>query len=61
MKILLTGGAGFIGSWVADRLIQEGHEVLIIDNLSSGIESNINQNAEFVKCDVRDKELLSKT
>lgn len=60
MKILLTGGAGFIGSWVADGLIHEGHEILIIDDLSSGVESNLNREAEFIKCDVRDKELLSK-
>jgi UDP-glucose 4-epimerase len=60
MKILLTGGAGFIGSWVADIFIQQGHEILIIDDLSSGVESNINKHAEFVKCDIRDKELLSK-
>lgn len=60
MKILQTGGAGFIGSWVTDSFIKEGHEVLIVDDLSSGDESNININAEFVKCDIREKRLLSK-
>ncbi|GGN93186.1 dTDP-glucose 4,6-dehydratase [Saccharibacillus kuerlensis] len=43
-KILLTGGAGFIGRWVAKRLLNEGHQVWILDDLSNGRESNI---AEF--------------
>ncbi|MCK4404512.1 MAG: NAD-dependent epimerase/dehydratase family protein [candidate division Zixibacteria bacterium] len=53
MKILITGGAGFIGSNVADRFIQEGHKVTIIDNLSTGVESNVNQKAKFYKADIR--------
>ena len=60
MKILITGGAGFIGSWVSDKFIESGHEVVVIDDLSSGSESNINKKAEFIKCDIRDKEFLSK-
>ena len=53
MKIIVTGGAGFIGSNAADRFIQEGHEVTIIDNLSTGMESNVNKKAKFYKVDIR--------
>ncbi|MGB2805109.1 MAG: NAD-dependent epimerase/dehydratase family protein [Candidatus Zixiibacteriota bacterium] len=53
MKIIVTGGAGFIGSNAADRFIQEGHEVTIIDNLSTGVESNVNRMARFFKVDIR--------
>ena len=53
MKIIVTGGAGFIGSSVADRFIQEGHKVTVIDNLSTGVESNINKKARFFKVDIR--------
>ncbi len=52
MKILVTGGAGFIGSHLVDRLIKEGHEVSIIDNLSSGKEVNLNPQAKFYKLDI---------
>jgi nucleoside-diphosphate-sugar epimerase len=41
MRYLITGGAGFIGSHLSERLIFEGHEVVIIDNLSTGYESNL--------------------
>lgn len=46
-RILVTGGAGFIGSHLVDRLIQEDHEVLVVDDLSSGKEENIHQDAKF--------------
>lgn len=52
MKVLVTGGAGFIGSHLVDRLIKEGHEVSIIDNLSSGKEINLNPQAKFYKLDI---------
>ncbi len=60
MKILITGGAGFIGSHTADRLIQEGHRVRILDNLHKtthplGKPSYIHPEAEFILGDVRDK------
>jgi len=61
MRILLTGGAGFIGSWVAENYLKEGHEVLIYDNLSSGIAENIPQDAEFIEGDIRDYGMLEKT
>lgn len=52
MKILITGGAGFIGSNVVDLLIKEKHEVVIVDNLSQGKVENINESATFYKCDI---------
>lgn len=53
MKIIVTGGAGFIGSNVVDGFIQEGHKVAVIDNLSTGVESNVNREAGFFKVDIR--------
>jgi UDP-glucose 4-epimerase len=58
MKILLTGGAGFIGSWVAETYIKEGHEVLILDDLSTGRIENIPEGASFTKCDIRDEDAV---
>lgn len=60
MRIIVTGGAGFIGSWVCEAYISEGHDVLVIDNLSTGSEDNIPPEAEFVECDVRDSAGLEK-
>ncbi|MFH0775080.1 MAG: NAD-dependent epimerase/dehydratase family protein [bacterium] len=57
MKILLTGGAGFIGSNLSDRLQQEGYDVVVVDNLSSGKLENINPEGRFYQMDIRDKEL----
>ncbi len=59
MKILVTGGAGFIASQVADAFIEQGHNVFILDNLSTGFEKNINPKAEFIKADIGDKGLSS--
>jgi UDP-glucose 4-epimerase len=53
MKILVTGGAGFIGSHLVDRLIQEGHEVAVVDDLSTGKRRNLNRAARFYKMDVQ--------
>jgi len=52
-KILVTGGAGFIGSNLVDALIDKGHDVLIIDNLSTGKKENINKKADFIEEDLR--------
>ncbi len=63
MKVLVTGGAGFIGSHITHRLVKEGHQVVILDNLSSGKEENLSAVAakvEFVKGDLRDASLLSR-
>jgi len=57
MKILVTGGAGFIGSNVVDAYIAAGHEVLVVDNLSSGKLENINPKARFYKIDIRAEEV----
>lgn len=60
MKILVTGGAGFIGSHVADRYIAEGHEVVIVDDLSTGKLHNVNKAAKFVKLDITDGAAIEK-
>lgn len=53
MKIVVTGGAGFIASQIADAYLGLGHEVLIIDNLSTGERRNLNAKAQFVEADIR--------
>ncbi|MCC6501672.1 MAG: NAD-dependent epimerase/dehydratase family protein [Deltaproteobacteria bacterium] len=57
MKILVTGGAGFIGSNVVDAYIQAGHEVVIVDNLFTGKMENLNPKAKFYLMDVRSEEI----
>ena len=57
MKILVTGGAGFIGSNVVDLYISEGHEVVVIDDLSTGRLSNLNPAAQFYKMDIRSSKI----
>ncbi|MEO5656866.1 MAG: NAD-dependent epimerase/dehydratase family protein [Nitrospiria bacterium] len=52
MRIVVTGGAGFIGSHIADRLIEEGHEVSIVDDLSTGKKKHVNRKAELYKLDI---------
>lgn len=56
VKALVTGGAGFIGSHIVDRLIEAGNEVHVLDNLSSGSKSNINPKAQFHQGDIRKAE-----
>lgn len=59
MKVLVTGGAGFIGSNLVDALTQNGHEVYAVDNLSTGKIENINDYVIFHKMDIRAKQLIS--
>lgn len=59
-NILVTGGAGFIGSCLTSRLIDEGCNVVVIDNLSTGFESNIPQQAEFLKLDISKEDFINK-
>lgn len=56
-KILVTGGAGFIGSTLVDKLISENNELVVIDNLSSGKKSYLNPRAKFYKVDIRSKKV----
>ena len=58
MKILVTGGAGFIASQIVDAYLGEGHNVYILDNLSTGFERNINPKAYFIKSDITDSKIL---
>lgn len=58
MKILVTGGAGFIGSNIVDELIEKKHKVVIVDNLATGNIKNVNKKAKFYKVSVCDKKKI---
>ena len=60
MKILVVGGAGYIGSVCAQLLLDGGHEVTIFDNLSEGHRAAIDSRAEFIKCDLEDRESVER-
>ena len=57
MRILVTGGCGFIGSHVVDRFVSEGHQVWVLDNLSSGSRSNLHPGARFIGLELQDARL----
>ncbi len=60
MKVLVTGGAGFIGSHLVDTLIDKGYNVVVLDNLSNSDKTNVNENAEFIKGDIRSENDVKK-
>jgi UDP-glucose 4-epimerase len=57
MKILVTGGAGFIGSHVVDAYLEAGHQVVVVDDLSTGKKENLNPKAKFYRMDILDDKL----
>jgi UDP-glucose 4-epimerase len=59
MKVLVTGGAGFIGSHIVEALLARNYQVSIIDNLSTGLTGNIHKAAAFYQMDIRSKELTA--
>ncbi len=58
-RVLVTGGAGFVGSHIVDGLLARGHDVLVVDDLSSGARSNLSPDAELVDLDVADEALVA--
>ena len=60
MRCIVTGGAGFIGSNLVDELVNDGHEVIIFDDLSTGSQYNLNPKAKFFKIDIADKNVFDK-
>ncbi len=59
MRILVTGGAGFIGSHVVDAFVEAGHHVIVVDDLSTGKRENLNPQAVFYQADIRDEGALA--
>ena len=60
VKVLVTGAAGFIGSHVCDHLVNNGYEVIALDDLSGGFEDNVNTKAKFIKGSINDVELINR-
>ena len=60
MKVLVTGGAGFIGSHVVDRLLAAGHDICVVDNLATGRRENLHPDARFHRVDIRDRAALDR-
>ena len=58
MKVLVTGGAGFIGSHIAEAAVDAGHRVLVVDDLSTGRTENLPHEADFHPVDIRNREAL---
>ena len=59
MSILITGGAGYIGSHIIEQLIDKKYDVVILDNLKTGYKKLINQKANFIKGDINNKKLVN--
>ena len=60
-KVIVTGGAGYIGSHLVQELVSRGHKVSVIDNLSTGFKDNVPSSAEFIKGDLCDAEFVNET
>jgi UDP-glucose 4-epimerase len=60
-RAVVTGGAGFVGSHVADRLLERGYEVLVVDDLSAGSRENVPEDAELAELDIRSRDALAAT
>ncbi|MEM1061359.1 MAG: SDR family NAD(P)-dependent oxidoreductase, partial [Planctomycetota bacterium] len=60
MRVLVTGGAGFIGSHLADRLLSDGHDVAVVDDLSTGHREFVPEDAAFFEADIRDAAALER-
>lgn len=58
MKVLVTGGAGFIASHIVDGYVERGHDVVVVDDLSSGRRENVNRRAELIEADLRDPKTI---
>ena len=54
MKVIVTGGAGFIASHIVDAYVERGHDIFIFDDLSTGQKSNLNPKATFLEVDIAD-------
>ena len=61
MNILITGGAGYIGSHIVEKLVKQKYQVVIIDNLKTGYKRLINKKSIFIKADINNKKNLIKT
>jgi UDP-glucose 4-epimerase len=59
MRVLVTGGAGFIGSWIVDAYLAAGHEVTVVDDLSTGKRKHVHSSVRFHHLDIRDARLLN--
>src|SRR5664279_4461071 len=59
MSVLITGGAGYIGSHMAHQLVAAGEKIVVLDNLSTGVERNLPRNIDFVRGDIADTALVS--
>ena len=61
MKVVITGGTGFVGTNLSRHLLARGHDVKILDDLSSGLESNVPDGAQFIKGTIVDAQLVKQT